>query len=286
MNIKLNKHFDQDELIRSFESVKEFNKAPAGYPGEGNVNWDAITLFSLGNEEASLLSKLPFLSATFKALNLNIRLLRFMILEPGGIIQKHQDSFLSNSIVRLHIPVITHPDVEFYLNHERCNWFPGELWYGDFSLEHYGINNSNVSRVHLVMDVTVDENLLKLFPPHEVTEKLKANQHNTGADSQFDPVILERFRCNFTLPSGFSLPGLNYSELQEELNGSIKVVGNELSLFVNDQPLLKVLPVTEDKLALIGLGQEAFVNYRFGSQGIKNLELNIFNMVVPISLAN
>ncbi len=277
--VQLNKLFDVPELEHAFQSLSHLKSNPAGYPGEGNVSWNSITLYSMGSHSNELESYLPSLSA----LNLRIRLVRFMLLEPKGIIKKYQDSFLSERIVRLHLPVITHQDVEFYLDDERCNWKAGELWYGDFSKPHYAVNNSDVTRVHLVLDVTCDDNLLKLFPPNKLPDKLSRSV-NANTNQEYNANKLKRFDCDFSLPSGFNLPGINYAQLEAELTGKIRLIDEELCVLVNDQPLLKAIPITEDKLELIGLGFDASVDYVFYQDAIKNLTLDMAGTRIPITL--
>ena len=86
---------------------------------------------------------------------------RLMKLEAGTIIAKHTDKvdkdIRSGKIVRLHIPVITDENVRMF------SWLSGglvdfhmakgECWWLDVSSPHKVENNSDIDRVHLVVDI-------------------------------------------------------------------------------------------------------------------------------------
>jgi aspartyl/asparaginyl beta-hydroxylase (cupin superfamily) len=207
-------------------------------------------------------------------LNLRLRLARLLSLEPGGVIREHSDSFLSRRIVRLHVPIITAPEVELYVGGARCHWKAGELWYGDFSLPHRGVNRSNLTRVHLVLDVTADDNLLALFQPEEIPLALAA-LGPMESEGEVDPRLLERFAVDFTLPPGFSLPGAGHQNLDAAIDGCIRLVDSELCVFVNQQPMLKASPVSEDTLDLPGLGADARLEYAFQNDAVHSVTLTM-----------
>jgi len=107
---------------------------------------------------------------TFKCPLLAVRLLK---LDAGAIIKEHRDAELSfeHGEIRLHIPVITHEDVEFYLDKERMHLEEGECWYMNFNLLHNITNNSPVNRIHLVIDAVVNDWVKEIFNSPGVTIK-------------------------------------------------------------------------------------------------------------------
>lgn len=284
MNLKLNKKFSVEMLSGVYNSILNREIAPAGYPGEGNINWNSITIYSLNKELDQKVDESYQVISELKALGLKLRLVRFMMLEPGGVIKKHSDSFLSDRIVRLHVPVYTNDDVEFFLDDVRCKWQPGELWFGDFSKPHYGINKGRETRVHLVIDVIVNESLINLFPLNSVPVQLIAALESKN-EVEMNTEILSRFNCNFHLPKGFRLPGMDFSDLEVDLKGSVKLIDTELCVLVNDQPLLKATAISEDKIALVGLPIEAHVDYFFSNKNtIESLVLNIAGTSFKVEL--
>ncbi|RKH43029.1 hypothetical protein D7Y23_30095 [Corallococcus sp. AB050B] len=273
--VKLTKTFDAQALEAAYHAVRRQVEAlPAGYPGEGHQGWTSICLHSATSGASPVLDAAPYLRDLLAGLGLKLRLARLLRLEPAGVIREHQDAFLSKRIVRLHIPVVTHSDVEFYVGGQRCVWGAGEFWYGDFSLPHHGVNKSGIARIHLVLDVTADDALLHLFPPQQVPPSLQAMGSETQ-EAELDPRVIERFAFDFTLPQGFSLPGTGLAPLTSEARGGMRMVDNELCIFVNEQPMLKAVPVSEDTVDLLGMGPEARLRYTFRGEAVRDVTLTV-----------
>ncbi|WP_276132234.1 aspartyl/asparaginyl beta-hydroxylase domain-containing protein [Polluticoccus soli] len=93
---------------------------------------------------------------------IDVRLLR---LKAGSSIKEHRDYDLAfeDGEVRLHIPVMTNPALEFYLNKELVTMREGECWYLNFNLPHSVSNRGTTDRVHLVVDCKINEWLSELF---------------------------------------------------------------------------------------------------------------------------
>lgn len=92
---------------------------------------------------------------------------RFMRLAPGGRIGRHRDRHYGWTlpILRLHVPVLTGPAVEFLLADRRITMQPGELWYLDFTRDHEVYNGGTTDRVHLVIDMINSEELRAALGP-------------------------------------------------------------------------------------------------------------------------
>lgn len=90
---------------------------------------------------------------------------RLMALAPGGVIAEHADpgTNYEDGLARLHIPVITHPDVLFWLNGEPVHFSAATTWYMNANCRHRVENNSPVTRIHLVLDCIPNEWLHALF---------------------------------------------------------------------------------------------------------------------------
>jgi hypothetical protein len=65
--------------------------------------------------------------------------------------------------VRIHIPVVTNPDVDFRLNGAPLTMEAGSAWYLRLSDPHSVVNGGGADRVHLVVDATVNDWLKDLF---------------------------------------------------------------------------------------------------------------------------
>ena len=90
---------------------------------------------------------------------------RLMRLTPGSIIKEHEDYDLSleDGVARLHIPITSNPSVDFRINDRRIYMAEGECWYLRLSDPHMVANRGDDDRVHLVIDVTVNEWLTTLI---------------------------------------------------------------------------------------------------------------------------
>jgi hypothetical protein len=106
---------------------------------------------------------IPEVIDSFKCTLESARLLR---LGPGDRILEHRDFKLSfeDGVARVHIPVKTTPDVEFYLDNTLVRMDEGEAWYLNFNLKHRVTNNGSGERVHLVLDCIVNDWLTRFFP--------------------------------------------------------------------------------------------------------------------------
>lgn len=91
---------------------------------------------------------------------------RFLRLGSGAKIKRHRDHKLSvdDGLARVHIPIKTSADVEFYLDDVRVTMNEGEAWYLNFNLYHSVENNGRDERVHLVVDCVVNDWFRGFFP--------------------------------------------------------------------------------------------------------------------------
>lgn len=79
---------------------------------------------------------------------------RLLRLGPGGSIHEHRDYDLGgpDADLRLHIPLLSPPQVDFWLDNQRVPMTAGECWFLDLSRPHRVDNRSAEPRVHLVLD--------------------------------------------------------------------------------------------------------------------------------------
>jgi hypothetical protein len=94
-----------------------------------------------------------------------LQCVRLMRLTPGSRIKPHSDFDLAfeQGVVRIHVPIITNPGVEFQLGDAPVAMAPGEAWYLRLSEPHSAANLGTTDRVHLVIDAEVNAWLGALF---------------------------------------------------------------------------------------------------------------------------
>jgi hypothetical protein len=171
---RLNLRFPNEALLREANHVDttlwsgHFNADyhDGGWQGvalraiDGNVS----RLFSDPVRRASvvdtpLLQQCPAIQAALKDFHCTLRDVRLLRLAPGSYIREHRDDDLcfDEGEARLHIPLVTHPLVEFYVDGLRVIMEAGECWYLDLSRPHRVRNASPVERIHLVIDCEVND---------------------------------------------------------------------------------------------------------------------------------
>jgi hypothetical protein len=108
-------------------------------------------------------ARLPAISAVIDAFQSPVRTVRLMRLAAGSVIKEHSDLDLdvAEGFARIHVPIVTNPDVDFRLNGERVVLAPGEAWYLRLADPHSVVNGGETARVHLVIDLIVNDWLLR-----------------------------------------------------------------------------------------------------------------------------
>lgn len=178
--IQLPFHFDESIMKDEVEAITMTWKAHYNsrhYEG----NWSGISLRTPGGaadnlltesmgddvpfQDTTLMDQCPYIRQVLDSLKCTQKSIRLLKLEKGAVIKEHTDTNLNfeNGEVRLHIPVVTHNEVEFYLDSKRLQMKAGECWYINANLPHRLTNPSPIDRVHLVVDCEVNDWLKNLF---------------------------------------------------------------------------------------------------------------------------
>jgi hypothetical protein len=156
------------------EFVSHFNKTY--YEGD----WSAVPLRSVGGDPAHvypdptakhafadtpLLARCTYIPQVLAVLRCPMQSVRLLRLRAGSIIKEHRDFELGfeDGEVRLHIPIVTNPQLEFVLNGVRVVMNPGECWYLNVNLPHRVANHGATDRIHLVVDCVVNDWLRELL---------------------------------------------------------------------------------------------------------------------------
>jgi quercetin dioxygenase-like cupin family protein len=172
--------FSPEQLSNALSSIQQHWLAhfvTSNYEGD----WSVIPLMALAGSSDDMISDsskppeayapTPTLLAAFyfqeviASFHCPVTSVRLMKLAQGSSIKEHRDLDLSVACgtVRLHIPITTNPEVEFYVEDERAVMAPGECWYLDATLPHRLANRGATDRVHMVLDCVVNDWLRALF---------------------------------------------------------------------------------------------------------------------------
>lgn len=174
--------FDAQLLQRDLAAIESRDWTPHFNEQYHDGGWSGVSLRSVGGKadalypdpaadgdylDTAMLARAPYISEVLDSINCPKEQVRLLRLAAGSKIKEHKDYFIGidEGYVRLHIPLITNPLVEFYLDGERIVMNEGELWYLDFGLKHSVFNGGAEDRVHLVVDCRVNEWLMKMIGP-------------------------------------------------------------------------------------------------------------------------
>jgi len=110
-------------------------------------------------EDTPMLAACPCFRQVLGTFEAPLQAVRLMRLTPGSVIKEHNDLELSfeEGTVRIHVPIVTNADVEFYLNRRRVVLEAGSAWYLRLSDPHSVANRGASDRVHMVIDAKVND---------------------------------------------------------------------------------------------------------------------------------
>ena len=165
MKVQLPYSFDIERLRADLASVSD-NEWIAHYnPNDYQGNWQLAALMAPAGKQTNiwscaipgiceptpLLKRCDYFQMVLDLIPIAMSSVRLMKLEAGAVIKEHCDSF-GDEEVRIHIPVTTSPDVDFFLDGERLEMNSGSCWFLDFRLPHSVVNRGKDSRTHIVID--------------------------------------------------------------------------------------------------------------------------------------
>lgn len=165
--MKLGRHFyrlpvrfDVERLRAEVEALPAdaWSRHPSEY--EGNTAARLITVGGTQNDRVAgamqptpALLACPYLQQVLASFNTVWSRSRLMRIEGGGTVPPHSDMnhhwFYR---VRVHIPVVTRPEVRFHCGDQSVHMAAGEAWIFDNWRQHRVENPARVARIHLVAD--------------------------------------------------------------------------------------------------------------------------------------
>jgi hypothetical protein len=128
--------------------------------------------FASAWEDTPMLAAAPYLSDVLAAFQCEKQAVRLMRLTPGSVIKEHRDLDLDDAhgAARVHVPITTNSGVEFRLNGRAVAMASGEAWRLRLSDPHSVANRGTTDRVHLVLDLELNDWLSALLTQAAATE--------------------------------------------------------------------------------------------------------------------
>jgi hypothetical protein len=221
--------FDVEQLkeeVRSLESTAWLSH----YDGSISNGWTAIPLVSRDGamddpnaqrvgrfglyRRTPIVKSLPYFRAVLDAFECPQGRVRISRLQPGAVIRAHRDigreaASVAFGQVRLHLPIVTNDGVTFLVGGERLRLLPGRLYYVDFTRLHSVRNDGRTARIHLILDLQMNDFLRRVFPEPSRREQVEwfLVRHTL-------PLVWPFFWVHFVLKQYFeaALPELSASE--------------------------------------------------------------------------
>lgn len=194
-SVRLPLTFDHARLLQDLERLERGSVwlSHPDYTVAEVGSWTAIALMSTDGdhtgpeslryrggakaEPTKLLQDAPYLREVIASFRTDIHRVRLMNLAPGKVITEHRDYgaqrySVERGYIRVHIPIRTHPLVAFKQNGVRLPMEPGQAWYVNVCMRHSVENRSDVQRVHLVLDMKVNDWLLGQLPRRSLIDRV------------------------------------------------------------------------------------------------------------------
>jgi hypothetical protein len=218
--VRLPLKFDANRLAREVGQVEESEWRAHPQRFEGN---SSLILVSTDGEEnddfrgpmkpVARLDKMPYVRQVMASFNTVIGRSRFMRLDPGAEVHYHTDShYFWRNHLRIHIPVLTTPDVSFYCDDDKVHMAAGESWTFDNWRGHRVENHSGHTRIHLVIDTVGSSELWRMIDGRD------SEHRSIDYDPNNDPALrFENFR---------GLPVLPPAELRADLTALVSDVAD------------------------------------------------------------
>jgi Aspartyl/Asparaginyl beta-hydroxylase len=240
---------------------------PNGVFGEAEIDWRILPLRGPGGDpnrtdpggaglvgyaDTPYLDKAPYFAEILAAIPAPLRSVRLMALGPRVQVPEHRDGKCGFpwGVTRLHVPVITNPGAEVVIDRQSTHWDAGRLWFGDFNRPHYVRNAGDEPRIHLVIDVMVTLELLKLLPREHLDELPWADVLIAREAVPLRPADLSGLRCTIPIPAEFPQWSEDEYESGPDLDGAIEILDGRPVLLVAGEPTFALVHV--------GLGEFRF----------------------------
>ncbi|MFW0737994.1 aspartyl/asparaginyl beta-hydroxylase domain-containing protein [Flavobacterium sp. T12S277] len=175
---KLPVSFSIDKLQKEFALCENDLWTPHFNTGRYEGNWTSVSLRSQsglinditsfaneGYKNTELLDRCHYFKEIMDWFQCEKEAVRLLRLGPQSEIKEHTDNDTSyeDGFFRIHVPIITNPDVFFYVDKKLVPMRMGECWYANFQLPHSVANKSAEARIHLTLDCIRNEWSDQLF---------------------------------------------------------------------------------------------------------------------------
>jgi hypothetical protein len=124
----------------------------------------------------ALIDDCPYMREVIESFKCPIGRVRLSKMAPHTKINPHRDiedevASVAFKQVRLHIPITTSDKVLFVIGNEQFQMIAGRLYYADFAKTHSVCNDGDATRVHLFLELRMNDWLCNIFPEFTLSER-------------------------------------------------------------------------------------------------------------------
>lgn len=140
------------------------------------------------------LERCPYLRQVLASFHTVIGRSRLMRLAPGAEVTAHTDiDYYWRERIRIHVPVVTDPQVRFQCGSSEIHMHAGDAWIFDNWRPHRVINPSGITRIHLVIDTVGSAEFWRLVASAPASRERVAAMRVEFQPEQRADFALERF---------------------------------------------------------------------------------------------
>jgi len=214
----------------------------------------------------------PYIADVVASLPATARCVRLMALGPGAHSPTHHDTKygLPWGTVRLHAPIVAVPGARLYFDDRSHLWEPGSLWYADFTRMHRVSNEGTGVRVHLVVDLHVTPELLRLLPDAFHTPEVADGTLFETTAPEVPCGEREALCVGFDMPKSFSSFEEGDGEFltpQPRVPAAIDHHDGHLALWLDGEATYRLVHVGDHKFRFAGWTAERTLRIGRGPDG-------------------
>lgn len=159
--IQLAHNFNVQQLQKEVKGIPDSAWVPHHEGFKGNYSIPLVSVDGKINNDfkgamapTEILNSCPYLQQVIASFGEVVGRSRLMALGPGCQVPKHSDiNYHWYKRIRIHIPIITDPKVIFHCADKQVHMQAGEAWIFDSWKYHQVHNDSDLLRIHLVIDI-------------------------------------------------------------------------------------------------------------------------------------
>jgi len=254
--------FDSQLLAREVEALPQdfWLDHPSGLPGNSavplvSVNGEMNHAFDGAMQATRALRESPYLHQTVASFGEVVARSRLMRLAPGAQVAEHVDfNYHWVSRVRIHVPIVTDPSVIFYCGGESVHMAVGQSWLFDSWRRHRVTNDSNLSRVHLVIDLAGSSRFWRV---------VRSANNSAPVDIKFDLQLAPELRTEQFPVAPVMSPGEMLAIVEQVLRDCEANIANDRGMMLRYRHLLfDLVHDWREIWSLHGFSESAFPLYR------------------------